>query len=58
MSIQYLLIQAVGIIGTVLFFLSYQCKSNRNLFRIQFVCYVCYTAHFLLLGAITGSELR
>ena len=48
-------IQAVGFLGTILFFLSYQCKSNRNLFRIQFICYVCYTAHFLLLGAITGG---
>lgn len=48
-------IQAVGFLGTILFFLSYQCKSNRNLFRIQFVCYVCYTTHFLLLGAITGG---
>ena len=48
-------IQAVGFLGTILFFLSYQCKSNRNLFRIQFICYVCYTVHFLLLGAITGG---
>ena len=55
MSIQYLLIQAVGIIGTVLFFLSYQCKSNKNLFRVQFVSYLCYTTHLLMLGAVTGG---
>ena len=51
----FLLIQAIGIAGTVLFFLSYQCKRNRNLFRVQLVSYLCYTVHFLLLGAVTGG---
>ena len=27
----YLLIQALGLIGTFLFFISFQCKSNKNL---------------------------
>ena len=48
-------IQVVGLIGTALFFLSYQCKSNKNLFRVQFLSYLCYTVHLLLLGAITGG---
>lgn len=52
---KYLITQAVGLIGTVLFFLSYQCRSNKNLFRVQLVSYVCYTTHFLLLGALTGG---
>ena len=47
--------QAVGLAGTVLFFLSYQCKSNKALFRVQFGSYVLYTTHFLLLGAVTGG---
>ncbi len=47
--------QAVGFFGTILFFLSYQCKSNKNLFRVQFVSYLCYTTHLLMLGAITGG---
>jgi len=51
----FILIQAIGIVGTVLFFLSYQCKSNKNLFRVQFVSYLCYTMHLLLLGATTGG---
>ena len=51
----YYLIQAIGIAGTIVFFLSYQCKSNRNLFRVQFVSYLCYTVHLLLLGAVTGG---
>ena len=49
------LVQIIGLIGTALFFLSYQCRSNKNLFRIQFVSYLCYTVHLLLLGAVTGG---
>ena len=48
-------IQAIGIFGTILFFLSYQCKKNKNLFRVQFASYLCYTTHLLLLGAVTGG---
>lgn len=55
MSIKFLLIQAIGILGTILFFLSFQCKSNKNLFRVQFVSYFFYTTHLLLLGATTGG---
>ena len=51
----FLLVQAIGISGTLLFFLSYQCKSNKALFRVQFVSYLCYTVHLLLLGAVTGG---
>ena len=55
MSVQSVLIQAIGFLGTILFFLSYQCRRNQNLFRVQFVSYLCYTAHLLLLGAMTGG---
>ena len=48
-------IQAIGLAGTVLFFMSFQCKSNKNLFRVQFLSYLCYTTHLLFLGAITGG---
>ena len=51
----FILIQAIGVAGTILFFLSYQCKSNKNLFRVQFISYLCYTVHLLLLGAVTGG---
>ncbi len=50
-----MLIQLIGVAGTLLFFLSYQCKSNRNLFRVQLLSYLFYTAHLLLLGAVTGG---
>ncbi|MBO4299897.1 MAG: YgjV family protein [Clostridia bacterium] len=55
MTTEYVLIQAVGIIGTVLFFFSFQCRKNRNLFRVQFLSYLFYTVHLLLLGAVTGG---
>lgn len=49
------IIQAVGLVGTILFFFSFQCKRNRNLFRVQFLSYLFYTTHLLLLGAVTGA---
>lgn len=52
---KFIFIQSIGFLGTILFFLSYQCKSNKNLFRIQFISYLCYTVHLLMLGAITGG---
>ncbi len=55
MTLSNIFIQGIGIIGTILYFLSFQCKSNRNLFRVQFLSYVCYTSHLILLGAITGG---
>ena len=33
----------------------YQFRSNRALFRVQFVSYLLYTAHLCLLGAVTGG---
>ena len=58
MSIRFLLIQGIGLFGTVLFFLSYQCRNNKSLFRVQFVSYLCYTVHLLLLGAVTGGIIQ
>ena len=55
MSMESIFIQAVGFLGTILFFLSYQCKHNQQLFRVQFVSYLCYTVHLLMLGATTGG---
>ncbi|MGN0333487.1 MAG: YgjV family protein [Lachnospiraceae bacterium] len=48
-------VQVIGLIGTALFFMSYQCKSNKNLFRVQFLSYLFYTTHLILLGAVTGG---
>ena len=55
MTIEFFAIQLIGFLGTILFFLSYQCRSNKTLFRVQFLSYLCYTVHLLLLGATTGG---
>ena len=55
MDLKNIGIQLIGILGTVLFFFSYQCKSNRSLFRVQLASYVIYTVHLMLLGAFTGG---
>ena len=55
MRVKYAVIQLIGLIGTVLFFASFQCRSNKALFRVQLVSYGCYTVHLLLLGATTGG---
>ena len=54
-STKFIIIQAIGFLGTIIFFLSYQCKSNKNLFRVQFISYFLYTMHLLMLGAVTGG---
>ncbi len=55
MSLRYILVQAIGLAGTALFFVSFQCRKNRNLFRVQLLSYLFYTGHLLLLGAATGA---
>lgn len=55
MDTRQLFIQAIGFGGTILFFLSYQCRENRRLFQVQLASYLLYTIHLLLLGAVTGG---
>lgn len=55
MTLNYFVIQGIGLLGTGLFFLSFQFKRNKTLFRVQFVSYLCYTVHLMLLGAVTGG---
>ena len=55
MDSNHIFIQVIGFVGTVLFFVSFQCKNNKNLFRVQFLSYLFYTIHLILLGAITGG---
>lgn len=50
-----ILIQGIGFVGTLLFFASFQCRKNKNLFRVQFLSYLFYTAHLFCLGAYTGA---
>lgn len=55
MSAYDFFVQVIGFAGTILFFLSFQCRKNQNLFRVQLLSYLCYTTHLLMLGAVTGG---
>ncbi len=55
MTKSYIAIQGIGFIGAILFFVSFQCRNNKILFRFQFLSYLLYTIHLLLLGATTGG---
>lgn len=55
MTSRYLIIQLIGFCGTALYLASFQCRQNKNLFRVQLFSYVFYTVHMLLLGAVTGG---
>lgn len=48
-------IQLIGLAGTAHYFLSYQFRDNKTLFRVQFLSYLFYTVHLILLGAVTGG---
>lgn len=50
-----LFVQIVGFIGTFFYFVSFQFKDTKKLFRVQFLSYIFYIIHFFLLKAYTGS---
>lgn len=52
---KFLFTQFLAILGAVLYFFSYQFRDNRKLYAMQFFSYVVYTAHFIILGAMTGG---
>ena len=47
--------QFIGFLGTILFFVSFQCKNKKNMFRVQFLSYLFYTTHLFLIEAYTGG---
>lgn len=55
METKFLFTQLLAILGAVLYFLSYQCKDNCKLYAMQFLSYLFYTVHFIILGALTGG---
>ena len=54
-NLKFIVIQAVGLIAAGIYSLSYQFKDNKTLFRIQFASFICFSLHFILLGAVTGA---
>ena len=55
MTMEYLLIQLIGFVGTGCYLVSFQFKKNRSLFMVQTAGYIFYTLHYYLLGALTGA---
>ena len=47
-------IQAIGFVGTAVFILSYQIKSNRRLFLLQLIGTALFCVQFFLLDAKSG----
>ena len=54
---QQIIGQALGIIGTILTFVSYQAKTKRSLLIIQSSATLCICISYLLLGATAGFAL-
>lgn len=46
--------QAIGFLGVLFFFLSFQTKTNRSLFVLQTLGYLTFSVQFILLGALSG----
>ena len=50
----FLIAQAIGMIGVLLFVLSFQIKSSRKLFITQIMSNTMFAIQFLILGAYAG----
>ena len=49
--------QIIGFASTALFILSFQIKENKKLFFMQLLSFAISTAHYFMIGAITGSGI-
>lgn len=49
-----ILTQAIGFLGVLFFFISYQAKSNKSLFLLQVLGCLTFSVQFILLGAFGG----
>lgn len=50
--------QIIGILGTVIAVLSFQCKDNKKFFIWQAACGACFAANFMLIGNVTVAFLH
>lgn len=51
---QYTLIQAIGFLAVLFFFMSFQVKTNKGLFIMQMLGCLTFSVQFALLGAFSG----
>lgn len=54
MSLYDLFVQGIGFVGVALYFVSFQVKSNRGLFFVQFLGCLMFTIQFAFLNALSG----
>lgn len=54
----YYIVQAIGIVGMILAFISFQKNSNKQILLYQTFAAVAFTLHFWLLGAFTGAAMN
>lgn len=50
----HVMVQAIGFLGVLFFFLSFQMKTNKSLFVMQTLGCLTFSAQFILLGAFSG----
>lgn len=48
------MVQAIGFLGALLFFISFQTKTNKSLFVMQTLGCLTFCVQFILLGALSG----
>ncbi len=54
MDLHDILVQALGFLGVLLFFASFQVKTNKGLFAMQTLGCLTFSIQFALLGAFSG----
>ncbi len=52
--LQDIVIQGIGFVGLLFFFISFQLKTNKLLFSMQTIGCLCFSLQFALLGAYSG----
>ena len=50
--------QAFGIVGSIVYLISFQIKKNRTFFMVQCLGSFLFTMNYLLLGAYTGCMMN
>lgn len=50
-----ILVQAIGFLGLLFFFISFQVKTNKTFFIIQTLGCLTFSLQFALLGALSGA---
>lgn len=54
----YYIVQAIGAVGMILAFISFQKNNNKQILLFQTIAAVAFTLHFWLLGAFTGAAMN